>query len=67
MEPNQVNPSPENLGIPQGIPTGVFVPNNQVPTVQAPNMAQASVVAPSVQAPVVQVPAGEGPLDKVLK
>jgi len=52
MEPNQTNPSPDNSGIPQGIPTGVFVPNNQTPAqtqVQAP--AQ-NTVQPAVQAPV---------------
>lgn len=60
MEPNQTNPSPENSGIPQGIPTGVFVPNNQTPTPQ-----QAPVqVAP---VPAASVPAKEGPLDRIFK
>ena len=80
MEPNQVNPSPENAWIPQGIPTGVFVANNQVPaqtpvqnTVSAePIQAPVVTPVPETQAPVAQVvapagPAKEGPLDKVLK
>lgn len=71
MEPNQVYPSPDNSWIPQGIPTGVFVPNNQTPatadkpvqnTVQqaaAPAQIQSAPVAPAVYVP--------GPLDKFLQ
>lgn len=74
MEPNQaVNPSSEASGIPQGIPTGVFVANNQVPaqtpTVEAPvTQSQAPVVPVSVPVSPVPVPtaqATEGALDKV--
>jgi len=76
MEPNQaVNPSAENTWIPQGIPTGVFVPNNQTP-------AQTPVTQPvqnTIQQPTTPVVPGtpiqaqtslapkEGPLDKILK
>lgn len=67
MEPNQVNPSPENWGIPQGIPTGVFVPNNQVsakaPTVESPVAPSASVDTPT-PTPKVET---EGALDKIFK
>lgn len=59
MEPNQVNPSPENQGIPQGIPTGVFVPNNQV-SVQTPVAATSSAQVPLTKPT-------EGPLDRILK
>jgi len=62
MEPNQTNVSPSTWGIPQGIPTGVFVPNNQTPVqVQATVQAQ----TPTTQA--TSVPAKEGPLDKIFK
>jgi hypothetical protein len=61
MEPNQTNPSPDNSGIPQGIPTGVFVPNNQTPTVQA-----APVKTPTVS-PTSPAQSTEGPLDKFLR
>jgi len=73
MEPNQLNPSPDNLGIPQGIPTGVFVSNNQ-PPVQ--NIVQQPIETSPVQAPVTQVqvpvtqvqaPVWEGALDKIFK
>ena len=61
MEPTQTNPSPETSGIPQGIPTGVFVPNNQTP---APNTVQ----QPAAPAPAAaSAPAKEGPLDKFLQ
>jgi len=80
MEPNQLNPSPDNLGIPQGIPTGVFVSNNQPPVqnivqqpietspVQAP-VTQVQAPVAQVQVPVtqVQVPVWEGALDKIFK
>lgn len=76
MEPNQVaNPSPETSGIPQGIPTGVFVPNNQIPAqtpvAEVPVVQSQAPVAP-VSAPVPPVPvptaqATEGALDKVFK
>lgn len=66
MEANQANTSPEIAGIPQGIPTGVFVVNNQTPTtVDVPVVAQTPVQAPV--APVVSAPATEGPLDRVFK
>lgn len=64
MEPNQVNPSPGNQGIPQGIPTGVFVPNNQAP-VQAPVAASVSPELTAVQTPAS--PVGEGPLDRIFR
>lgn len=48
MEPNQTNPSQENSPIPQGIPTGVFVSNNQ-PSAQIP-------VQNTVQQPIPVVP-----------
>lgn len=76
MEPNQTNPSPETSGIPQGIPTGVFVPNNQAPAtadkpVQNTVQQAAAPVMPTAQAPVAPavapVPAKEGPLDKFLQ
>lgn len=81
MESNQVNPSPENAWIPQGIPTGVFVANNQVPVTTdkpAQTPVQNTVSAVPTQAPVVtpvapqvtSVPAtqpSEGALDKMLK
>ena len=35
MEPNQTNVAPQTSEIPQGIPTGVFVPNNQMSTAQS--------------------------------
>ena len=56
MEPNQVNPSPENTWIPQGIPTGVFVANNQVPVTTdkpAQTPVQNTVSTEPIQAPVV--------------
>ncbi|HMS90871.1 MAG TPA: hypothetical protein PKC87_01500 [Candidatus Absconditabacterales bacterium] len=59
MEPNQSNPSPENQGIPQGIPTGVFVPNNQVP-VQTPVTTNNS---PETTTPQIV----EGPLDRIFR
>lgn len=71
MESNQFNPSTENAWIPQGIPTGVFVPNNQSSvtadksvqnTVQQP--IEPVVISASVTTP---VPAEEGALDKILK
>lgn len=60
MEPNQTNTSPEIAGIPEGIPTGVFVPNNQVPVttdIPVQNVVptvpvQAPVVTPTVAQPV---------------
>ena len=61
MEPNQTNVSPATWGIPQGIPTGVFVPNNQTSTVQVPIQAQ----IPTAQASTA--PAKEGPLDRIFK
>lgn len=64
MEPNQVNPSPENQGIPQGIPTGVFVPNNQTP-VQTPVVGSPSPQVAGVQTPPPHV--GEGPLDRIFR
>ena len=63
MEPNQTNVSPKNWGIPQGIPTGVFVPNNQTPMTTAP--VQEATLQTPWQAPVVQNT--EGPLDRVFK
>ncbi|GEM_PF-2538276 len=71
MEPNQTNPSPENSGIPQGIPTGVSVPNNQPSaqnTVQQPT-APTTIGEPAPAAPTAQtpVPAKEGPLDRFFK
>ena len=82
MEPNQVNPSPENAWIPQGIPTGVFVANNQVP-VTTDKLAQTPVqntvsavptpapvvtpVAPQAAAPITTAKPSEGALDKILK
>ena len=66
MEPNQTNPSPENSGIPQGIPTGVFVPNNQQPAaVQTPTVQ--SSVEPVPVVATQPAPATEGPLDRMLK
>jgi len=62
MEPNQTNPSPENSGIPQGIPTGVFVPNNQVVTPQTPVQTPVSAAT----APTPPLPT-EGPLDRIFK
>ncbi len=83
MEPTQANPSPETAWIPQGIPTGVFVPNNQVSaqtpvqdTVQtAPEVAQTPVQPASAEqvAPTQSTPAAtpaqptEGPLDRIFK
>ncbi|MCX6823718.1 MAG: hypothetical protein NT085_01185 [candidate division SR1 bacterium] len=75
MEPNQVNPSPENAGIPQGIPTGVFVANNQVPaqtsvqnTVSVePTQASTGTPVVSQAAPVAKVQPSEGALDNILK
>lgn len=66
MEPNQVNLSPENWWIPQGIPTWVFVPNNQSVPVQ--ETVQPAVVASPEGTPVVKpVTSTEGPLDKFFK
>lgn len=56
MEPNQVNPSPENAWIPQGIPTGVFVANNQVPaqtSAMADKPVQNTIPTEPTQVPVV--------------
>jgi len=64
MEANQpVSPSPETSWIPQGIPTGVFVPNNQTPAQQAP----VAPVTATTPAWTPAAPAKEGPLDKFLK
>ncbi|MFA6256504.1 MAG: hypothetical protein WC606_04975 [Candidatus Absconditabacterales bacterium] len=62
MESNQVNTSPETSGIPQGIPTGVFVANNQTPA----TVDKVVPVAPSVTTsePVL---ATEGPLDRIFR
>ncbi len=61
MEANQINSPVENSWIPQGIPTGVFVPNNQSSPQTAPAApAQATPVAPAA-------PVSEGPLDRILK
>ncbi len=66
MEPNQIaNPSQEASGIPQGIPTGVFVPNNQIP-VQASAVSSQIPVAP-VSAPETPIQGKEGALDRVFK
>jgi len=66
MEANQANTSPEITDIPQGIPTGVFVANNQTSTtVDVPVVEQAPVQVSVAQ--VVPAPVTEGPLDKVLK
>ncbi|MCX6825343.1 MAG: hypothetical protein NTY80_03900 [candidate division SR1 bacterium] len=58
MEANQINSPAENSGIPQGIPTGVFVANNQ-------SSPQAAAVQSAPVAPVA--PVSEGPLDRILK
>lgn len=62
MEPNQATNSPEISWIPQGIPTWVFVANNQVPPV---------IQTPTVQTSTVQTPAPqqttEWPLDRTFK
>lgn len=78
MEPNQTNPSPENSGIPQGIPTGVFVPNNQTPVqnipqqsveqVQTVPVVDTTVVSAPASAPAAEAipaPAKEGALDRI--
>jgi len=71
MEPNQTIPSPDNSWIPQGIPTGVFVPNNQVPvqtqvsTTQIP--VETPVQQPSIQTTTAPIMAKEGPLDKIFR
>lgn len=74
MEPNQATiPSPDNSWIPQGIPTGVFVPNNQpVPnTVQQAEPVAAVPTAPVVDSsvapvtPAAPVVSGPGTLDKI--
>ncbi len=67
MESSQTQVSPENTWIPQGIPTGVFVANNQTPVqnTQAVEI-QTPVAQPSVApAPVQQAPTWEGALDKI--
>lgn len=67
MESNQVTPSSETSGIPQGIPTGVFVPNNQPVVAQAVETPSVAPTNPSV-APVTPVaPTGPGALDKFLQ
>jgi len=64
MEPNQTNPSQDNSAIPQGIPTGVFVSNNQVSaqtsvqnTVQQPIPAASEIV----QTPIQPIPVSVSP------
>ena len=61
MEPNQTNVTPQTSEIPQGIPTGVFVPNNQTPTAW---VNQTQIPA---QAQVSPMPAQEWPLDRIFK
>lgn len=68
MEPNQVNPSPENSEIPANVPAWVFVPNNQTPVQDVVSPTVVSPVSPQVvaeQTPVV--PAKEWALDRALK
>lgn len=60
MNPNQGDKTPDISWIPQGIPTWVFVPNNQVP-VQAAPIPQTSPAQP------FHVGTVDGPLDKAFK
>ena len=62
MDINQTNPSPDTSDIPQGIPTGVFVANNQ-PSQQV--VTDAPVVStPQIVQPVQSVQSvKEGPLN----
>lgn len=57
MEPNQANISPEIPGIPEGIPTWVFVPNNQssvVVDIPVQNTASSTPIQTSVATPVIE-------------
>ena len=49
MEPNQINPSSAPSWIPQGIPTWVFVSNNQTPAASTPPPVVAPVVPDSAE------------------